>query len=59
MLNQANSVAVRPVKVVAMGGGTGLSTLLHGLKQHVILPDEESFSRVLPFVSELISSCHG
>jgi len=53
MLNQANSVAVRPVKVVAMGGGTGLSTLLHGLKQHVILPDEESFSRVLPFVSDL------
>ena len=53
MPNQANSVAVRPVKVVAMGGGTGLSTLLHGLKQHVILPDEESFSRVLPFVSDL------
>lgn len=53
MLNQANSVAVRPVKVVAMGGGTGLSTLLHGLKQHVILPEEESFSRVLPFVSDL------
>jgi uncharacterized cofD-like protein len=53
MINQANSVAERPVKVVAMGGGTGLSTLLHGLKQHVILPDEESFSRVLPFVSDL------
>jgi uncharacterized cofD-like protein len=53
MLNQANSAAVRPLKVVAMGGGTGLSALLHGLKQHVILPDEESFSRVLPFVSDL------
>ena len=36
-----------------MGGGTGLSTLLHGLKQHVLLSDEESFDRVLPFISEL------
>jgi uncharacterized cofD-like protein len=41
------------MKVVAMGGGTGLSTLLHGLKQHVILSGEESFDRVLPFISEL------
>lgn len=41
------------MKVVAMGGGTGLSTLLHGLKQHVILTGEESFDRVLPFISEL------
>ncbi len=41
------------MKVVAMGGGTGLSTLLHGLKQHVILSDELSFDRVLPFISEL------
>jgi uncharacterized cofD-like protein len=41
------------MKVVAMGGGTGLSTLLHGLKQHVLLSDEESFDRVLPFISEL------
>ena len=41
------------MKVVAMGGGTGLSTLLHGLKQHVILPGEEAFDRGLPFISEL------
>ena len=41
------------MKVVAMGGGTGLSTLLHGLKQHVILSGEESFDRALPFISEL------
>lgn len=41
------------MKVVAMGGGTGLSTLLHGLKQHVILADELSFDRVLPFISDL------
>ena len=49
----ASSAGVRPVKVVTMGGGTGLSTLLHGLKQHVLLPDEESFPRTLPFISDL------
>lgn len=53
MLSSSSSGEVPPVKVVAMGGGTGLSTLLHGLKQHVILPGEESFYRVLPFISEL------
>jgi uncharacterized cofD-like protein len=53
MSRDANSEEVRPMKVVAMGGGTGLSTLLHGLKQHVILTGEESFDRVLPFISEL------
>jgi uncharacterized cofD-like protein len=36
-----------------MGGGTGLSTLLHGLKQHVTLPGEQPFDRTLPFISEL------
>jgi uncharacterized cofD-like protein len=36
-----------------MGGGTGLSTLLHGLKQHVTLAGEEPFSRMLPFISDL------
>jgi uncharacterized cofD-like protein len=36
-----------------MGGGTGLSTLLHGLKQHVTLPGEEPFERTLPFICEL------
>ncbi len=45
--------AVRPIKVVAMGGGTGLSTLLHGLKQHVVLAGEAAFDRTLPFISEL------
>ena len=53
MQSSYHSGAVRPVKVVAMGGGTGLSTLLHGLKQHVILPGEEPFDRALPFISEL------
>jgi uncharacterized cofD-like protein len=29
------SPASRPMRVVAIGGGTGLSTLLHGLREHV------------------------
>ena len=53
MRNRVNSAAVRPMKVVAMGGGTGLSTLLHGLKQHVVLPGEAQYDRTLPFISEL------
>lgn len=53
MRSRSNAAEVRPLRVVAMGGGTGLSTLLHGLKLHVALSDEESFDRVLPFISEL------
>jgi uncharacterized cofD-like protein len=53
MRSRSNPAEVRPIKVVAMGGGTGLSTLLHGLKQHVSLPGEEPFDRTLPFISEL------
>jgi uncharacterized cofD-like protein len=53
MPSDTQSAEVRPMKVVAMGGGTGLSTLLHGLKQHVVLAGEERFSRTLPFISEL------
>jgi uncharacterized cofD-like protein len=44
---------VRSFKVIAMGGGTGLSTLLHGLKQHVVLAGEVTYNRTLPFISEL------
>ena len=53
MPRPANAAGMRPIKVVAMGGGTGLSTLLHGLKQHVVLAGEASYSRALPFISEL------
>ena len=35
MQDSFNQAELRPVNVVAMGGGTGLSTLLHGLKQYV------------------------
>jgi uncharacterized cofD-like protein len=50
---KSTPAAVRPIKVVAMGGGTGLSTLLHGLKQHVVLAGEPGYKRTLPFISEL------
>ena len=32
--------ATRPLRVVAIGGGTGLSTLLRGLRRHVSAPGE-------------------
>jgi uncharacterized cofD-like protein len=44
--------AQRAVNVVALGGGTGLSTLLHGLKQYVSSVEEES-SFGLPRIAEL------
>jgi uncharacterized cofD-like protein len=34
------STPPRPLRVVAIGGGTGLSTLLRGLRRHVIAPDQ-------------------
>jgi uncharacterized cofD-like protein len=40
----SNSANTRAVKAVAMGGGTGLSTLLHGLKQYVSAPGEAAVS---------------
>lgn len=33
--------SVRPMRVVAIGGGTGLSTLLRGLRRHVIAPGQD------------------
>jgi uncharacterized cofD-like protein len=33
-------VSTRPLRVVAIGGGTGLSTLLRGLRRHVIAPGQ-------------------
>ncbi len=34
--------AVHPLRVVAIGGGTGLSTLLRGLRRHVAVPGQSS-----------------
>jgi len=35
---------VRPLRVVAIGGGTGLSTLLRGLRRHVAVPGADPSS---------------
>jgi len=32
--------SIQPIRVVAIGGGTGLSTLLRGLRRHVIAPGQ-------------------
>ncbi|MBS1805951.1 MAG: uridine diphosphate-N-acetylglucosamine-binding protein YvcK [Acidobacteria bacterium] len=36
---QTAGVSSTPLRVVAIGGGTGLSTLLRGLRKHVAFPD--------------------
>lgn len=38
VLEESHSAATRPLRVVAIGGGTGLSTLLRGLCSHVSAP---------------------
>ncbi len=43
----------RALRVVAMGGGTGLSILLHGLKRYVCLPGEPEVDPDLPFIAQL------
>jgi len=53
MQNYFNSAEVRAVNVVAMGGGTGLSTLLHGLKQYVTSSGETIAADGLPCLSDL------
>ena len=53
MPSYANSADVRPVKVVAMGGGTGLSTLLRGLKHYVSSSSEDTKPDALPNISDL------
>jgi uncharacterized cofD-like protein len=42
---------VKPVRVVAIGGGTGLSTLLRGLRRHVSVPGQ--LSTEPPQISDL------
>ena len=53
MPGHSSSAEVRPIKCVAMGGGTGLSTLLHGLKRYVSAGAEESSADNLPSISDL------
>jgi uncharacterized cofD-like protein len=40
--SDASEAAVQPLRVVAIGGGTGLSTLLRGLRRHVSIPGQPS-----------------
>ena len=44
--------AVRGLRVVALGGGTGLSALLRGLKEHVVRGSDQAPTRERP-ISDL------
>lgn len=46
----------RPLRVVAIGGGTGLSTLLRGLKRHVPLQERRRRPRVEPSASAVAAT---
>ena len=46
------TVSAKPLRVVAIGGGTGLSTLLRGLRRHVALPSQEG-APVTGLISDL------
>jgi uncharacterized cofD-like protein len=48
-----SSAEVRAVRTVAMGGGTGLSTLLHGLKSYAAPLSDSHRANGLPVISEL------
>ena len=52
MRNDSTSAELRAVNVVAMGGGTGLSTVLHGLKQYVA-GNGDGEQGALPGIAEL------
>jgi uncharacterized cofD-like protein len=54
LLPSERTVRERGLRVVAIGGGTGLSTLLKGLKQFVLLPSEMRAPQAdLPLIREL------
>jgi len=53
MQSDRTSAARRAINAVAMGGGTGLSTLLHGLKQHVTAASESDAGGALPGIADL------
>jgi len=38
---------MEPLRIVAIGGGTGLSTLLHGLKRYAQDPQEAEITAVV------------
>src|SRR6202790_1097605 len=48
-----NPTHERSLRVVAIGGGTGLSTLLKGLKRFVLWPSEVPAQLASPFIHDL------
>src|SRR5579862_7673395 len=40
-------MAMKPLRIVAIGGGTGLSSLLHGLKRFALEPREVEITAVV------------
>ena len=53
MQDYSTFAELRPMRVVAMGGGTGLSTVLHGLKRYVVPGAEGGASGGLPSIGDL------
>src|SRR5271167_137454 len=53
MQNYSTFAELRAMRVVAMGGGTGLSAVLHGLKQYVTPGAEGPLPRALPAIADL------
>ena len=46
---------VQPVRIVALGGGTGLSTVLRGLKQHVARGKKEQSQRPIADLAAVVT----
>ncbi len=53
--SEKSAASSGPIRVVAIGGGTGLSTLLQGLKQYVPAPGESVSSAASKAVRELVA----
>jgi uncharacterized cofD-like protein len=49
------STATRPMRVVAIGGGTGLSTLLRGLRRHVVQAGETGRHREISDLAAVVT----
>src|ERR1700733_9564211 len=47
MFNQPPYEPMTPLRIVAIGGGTGLSTLLHGLKRYALEPREVEITAIV------------
>ncbi len=45
--------SIRALRVLAIGGGTGLSTILRGLKRYAALPGESISPATSPDIAEL------